>query len=77
MSISGNSYVTENLIVGDNPEVSQNYIMISAVGTPYIKSGNYEGGTAGWKIDANGKASFNDVDIVGTITSAVFKYGEI
>jgi hypothetical protein len=77
MSISGNSYVTENLIVGDNPEVSQNYIMISAVGTPYIKSGNYNAGNTGWLINADGTAYFNDVNIAGVLKTATFQYGKI
>ena len=77
VSIAGDSYVDNKLIVGDNPENSQNYIMISAGDKPYIQSGNYDGGNFGWKIDANGKAWFNDVNISGILSSAIFQPGKI
>lgn len=48
---------------------------ITAAGS--MQSTNFFSGTSGWRIDAAGKAEFQDVVVRGTIESSILKYGEI
>ena len=45
-------------------------------GDAIIKSGNYLAGTAGWQIEANGDAEFNNVTVRGTLGASTIGAGE-
>ena len=67
-------------IVNVGPE-NQNHIIIdgrSGINTPSIASSNYQDGAgAGWMINKNGDAVFNNITARGAIKTAVFEYAEI
>jgi hypothetical protein len=45
-------------------------------GDAIIKSGNYSSGAAGWQIEANGNAEFNNVIVRGTLGTSTIGVGE-
>lgn len=46
----------------------------SEVGTTYVRSANYVSGSAGWEIDSNGDAEFNQLTVrSGQVTGALLK----
>ena len=67
-------------IVNVGPE-NQDHIIIdgrSGINTPSIASSNYQDGVgAGWMINKNGDAVFNNITARGAIKTAVFEYAEI
>ena len=60
-------------------EENENYITISGEGgLPFIASGNYlNNDQEGWIIDSEGDATFNNVNVRGSIKTSVFEQGEI
>lgn len=60
---------------------NQNHIEINGISganTPYIRSSNYsDGAGAGWLIDKDGNAYFDNITARGAIKTAVFEYAEI
>ena len=60
---------------------NQNHIEINGISganTPYIRSSNYsDAAGAGWLIDKDGNAYFDNITARGAIKTAVFEYAEI